>query len=53
MISWFKKSLDLLFLKGEIIVWVDKGYLIDLFRSWYMLGKYLFEVVVVKLIVIR
>lgn len=53
MISWSKKSLDLSFLKGETIAWVDKGYLTDLPRSWYILGKYLLEAVVVKLIVTR
>lgn len=53
MISWSKKSLDLSFLKGETIAWVGKGYLTDLPMSWYILGKYLLEAVVVKLIVTR
>lgn len=48
-----KGGLDLSFLKGETIAWVDKGYLTDLPRSWYFLGKYLLEAVVVKLIVTR
>lgn len=53
MISWSKRRLGSVVLKRWDNCLSRQSYLTDLPRSWYMLGKYLLEAVVVKLIVTR